>query len=184
VAGSHLRDLPSGEYNLPVVRRLFAKGEAKVVTFAIWEQGLVLQPGNPKSIRSAADLARKNVSIVNREKGAGSRDLLDQKLREAGVASDRVKGYDRVAYGHLPAALAVSMREADCCIATRSAARAFGLSFVPLATERYDLVLRRQHARLPAIQALLDTLNRAAIRRKLELLAGYDTSHTGEVLLT
>ncbi|HUJ50639.1 MAG TPA: substrate-binding domain-containing protein [Bryobacteraceae bacterium] len=183
VAGSHLRDLPSGEYNLPVVRRLFGKREAKVVTFAIWEQGLVLQPGNPKSIHSAADLARKNVSIMNREKGAGSRDLLDQKLREAGVSSDRVRGYDRVAYGHLPAALAVSMHEADCCIATRSAARAFGLSFVPLATERYDLVLRRQHARLPAIQALLDTLNRAAIRRKLEVLAGYDTSHTGEVLL-
>ena len=183
VAGSHLRDLASGEYNLPVVRRLFGKTEAKVVTFAIWEQGLVLQAGNPKSIHSVADLARKNVTIVNREKGAGSRDLLDQKLREAGVPSVRVKGYDRVAYGHLPAALAVSMLEADCCIATRSAARAFGLSFVPLATERYDLVLRRQHARLPAVQALLDALNRAAIRRKLEVLAGYDTSHTGEVLL-
>ncbi len=184
VAGSHLRDLPSGEYNLPAVHRMFGKNEAKVVTFAIWEQGLVLQPGNPKSIHSAADLARKNVSIVNREKGAGSRDLLDRKLREAGVPPERVKGYDRVAFGHLPAALAVSMGEADCCIATRSAARAFGLSFVPLATERYDLVLRRQHARLPAMQALLDTLNRAAIRRKLEILAGYDTSHTGEVLLT
>jgi len=184
VAGSHLRDLPSGEYNLPTIRRLFGKTEVKVVTFAIWEQGLVLQPGNPKGIRSVADLARKNVSIVNREKGAGSRELLDQKLREAGVASGRVKGYDRVAYGHLPAALTVSMQEADCCIATRSAARAFGLSFVPLATERYDLVIRRQHVRLPAIEALLDVLNRAAIRRKLELLAGYDTSHTGEVLVT
>lgn len=184
VAGTHLRDLPSGEYNLPVVRRLFGKHEAKVVTFAIWEQGLVLQPGNPKEIQSVADLARKNVTIVNREKGAGSRALLDEKLREAGVPADRVKGYDRVAYGHLPAALAVSMQEADCCIATRSAARAFGLSFIPLATERYDLVIRRQYARLPAIEAMLDALNRAAIRRKLEVLAGYDTSHTGEVLLS
>jgi putative molybdopterin biosynthesis protein len=184
VAGSHLRDTPSGEYNLPVIRRMFGKSEVKVVTFAIWEQGLVLQAGNPKSIQSVADLARKNVSIVNREKGAGSRDLLDQKLREAGVPSTRVQGYDREAQGHLPAALAVSMREADCCIATRSAARAFGLSFVPLATERYDLVVRRQYARLPAVEALLDALNRAAIRRKLEILAGYDTSHTGEVLIT
>ena len=183
IAGSHLRDLPSGEYNLPVVRRLFGKNEAKVVTFAIWEQGLVLQAGNPKSIQTVADLARKNVCIMNREKGAGSRDLLDQKLREAGVPVDRIKGYDRVSYGHLPAALAVSMGEADCCIATRSAARAFGLNFVPLATERYDLVVRRQYARLPAVEALLDALNRAAIRRKLEMLAGYDTSHTGEVLL-
>ncbi len=183
VAGSHLRDLPSGEYNLPAIRRMFSKSEVKVVTFAIWEQGLVLQAGNPKDIRAAADLGRKNVTIVNREKGAGSRDLLDQKLREAGIDSSRVKGYDRIAYGHLPAALAVSMGEADCCIATRSAARAFGLNFVPLATERYDLAIRRQFARLPAIEALLDGLNRAAIRRRLEMLAGYDTSHTGEVLV-
>jgi putative molybdopterin biosynthesis protein len=184
VAGSHLRDLPSGEYNLPVIRRMFGKNEVKVVTFAIWEQGLVMQAGNPKGIQSVADLVRKNVSIVNREKGAGSRDLLDQKLREAGVPASRVKGYDRETQGHLPAALAVSMREADCCIASRSAARAFGLSFVPLAIERYDLVVRRHHTRLPAVQALLDALNRATIRRKLEMLAGYDTSHTGEVLVT
>ena len=94
-----------------------------------------------------------------------------------------MKGYSRIAQGHLPAALAVSMREADCCIATRSAARAFGLSFVPLATERYDLVVRRQHFQHAAVQALLEVLNRAAIRRKLEILAGYDTSHTGEVLV-
>jgi putative molybdopterin biosynthesis protein len=184
VAGSHLRDLPTGEYNLPVVRRMFAKNEVKVITFAIWEQGLVLQAGNPKAIQSVADLARKNVSIVNREKGAGSRDLLDHQLREAGVPVNRVKGYERIAHGHLPAALAVSMREADCCIASRSAARAFGLTFIPLATERYDLIVRRHYTRLPAVQALLDALNRAAIRRKLETLAGYDTSHTGEVLVT
>jgi molybdate-binding protein len=108
---------------------------------------------------------------------------LDRQLREAGIPANRVNGYDRLAYGHLPAALAVSQGEADCCIATRSAARAFGLSFVPLATERYDLVLRRQDARLPAMEILLDVLNRADIRRKLEHLAGYDTRHTGEVLV-
>lgn len=184
VAGSHLRDTASGEYNLPVVQRLFPRGAVKVVTFAIWEQGLVLAGGNPKSIRGVEDLARKQVRLINREKGAGSRELLDEKLRAAGVPTARVNGYGRIVYGHLPAALAVSQGEADCCIATRSAARAFGLAFVPLATERYDLVVRRQHLRLPAVQALMDLLNRAAIRRKLEILAGYDTSHTGEVLVT
>jgi putative molybdopterin biosynthesis protein len=183
VAGSHLRDSSSGEYNLPAIKRLFPRGSVKVVTFAIWEQGFVLQSGNPKHIRGAADLARQDVRIVNREKGAGSRELLDQKLREAGIPADHVRGYNRLAPGHLPAALAVSLNEADCCVATRSAARAFGLSFIPLATERYDLVVRRQLVRLPAVQALLDVLNRAAIRRKLEVLAGYDTSHTGEVLV-
>ena len=183
VAGSHLRDAPGGEYNVPVVRRLFGRGAVKVVTFAIWEQGLVVAGTNQKQIRGVEDLARKDVRIVNREKGAGSRALLDSKLKEVGIAPGKVAGYDRIAYGHLPAALAVSLGEADCCIATRSAARAFGLGFLPLATERYDLVVRRQFLRMPAVQALLDLLQRTAIRRKLELLAGYDTSHTGEVLV-
>lgn len=183
VAGSHLRDESSGEYNVPAVQRMFPKGTVKMVTFAIWEQGLVVAAGNPKNIRSVADLSRKDVSIVNREQGAGSRELLDRLMQQAGIAAKRVNGYERIAHGHLPAALAVSQGEADCCIATRSAARAFGLSFVPLATERYDLVLRRHSSKLPAVDALLDTLNRSAIRRKLELLAGYDTHHTGEVLI-
>jgi len=183
VAGSHLRDTPSGEYNVPLVQRLFARGAVKVVTFAIWEQGLVVESGNPKNIRGVEDLARKDVRIVNREKGAGSRALLDLKLQEAGIAAGKLNGYGRVALGHLPAALAVSLGEADCCIAPRSAARAFGLAFLPLATERYDLVVRRQFLRMPAVEALLDLLHRAAIRRKLEMLAGYDTSHTGDVLV-
>jgi molybdopterin molybdotransferase/putative molybdopterin biosynthesis protein len=181
VAGTHLRDSTTGDYNLPIVRHLFPQGTVKVVTFAVWEQGLVTRTGSP--IRGIEDLARKDVRIVNREKGAGSREVLDQHLRVAGIPAERVKGYDRIAAGHLPAAEAVSLGEADCCLATRSAARAFGLHFIPLATERYDLVIRRQFATLPAMQALLDVLNRSVVRRKLELLAGYDTAHTGEVLV-
>ncbi|HEY6390048.1 MAG TPA: substrate-binding domain-containing protein [Bryobacteraceae bacterium] len=183
VAGTHLRDVPSGEYNLPAIKRLFPASAVKVVTFAIWEQGIVVAAGNPKDIRRIEDLSRKDVRIVNREKGAGSRELLDQKLRDAGVPPGKVNGYDDAAHGHLPAALAVSLGDVDCCIATRSAARAFGLSFIPLATERYDLVVRRQYAKLPAVEVLLDVLNRAALRRKLEMLAGYDTRHTGEILV-
>jgi putative molybdopterin biosynthesis protein len=120
---------------------------------------------------------------VNREKGAGSREVLDQQLTAAGIPPDQVTGYEDIALGHLPAAQAVIRGEADCCIATRSAARAFGLHFIPRTTERYDLVIRRQYAQLPAIEALSDALNRSALRRKLELLAGYDTAHTGEVLV-
>lgn len=184
VAGTHLRDASTGEYNLPAIDGMFARGTVKVVTFAIWEQGLVVESGNPKKIRGIEDLARRNVRIMNRETGSGSRALLDDKLREAGIASENIRGYDQTAPGHLPAALAVSLKEADCCIATRSAARAFGLSFIPLAVERYDLVIRREHARSAAVEAMLDTLNRATIRRKLEILAGYDTSRTGQVLVT
>ena len=179
IAGTHLRDTASGDYNLPAIRRLFPQGSVKVVTFAVWEQGLVTRPGSP--IHSVDDLPA--FSIINREKGAGSRELLDTRLRAAGISHIQIKGYDRIASGHLPAAQAVSEGEADCCIATRSAARAFGLHFIPLATERYDLVIRHPFAKLPGVEALLDLLNRSALRRKLELLAGYDTKHTGEVLV-
>jgi putative molybdopterin biosynthesis protein len=181
VAGTHLKDASTGDYNLPYVKKVFPKGSVKVVTFAIWEQGLVMRADS--EIRRVEDLADKNVTIVNRDQGAGSRELLDQHLRSAGISPAKVRGYDRMAAGHLPAALAVSRGEADCCIATRSAARTFGLRFIPLATERYDLVIRRPFVKLPAVEALLDLLNRSALRRKLEILAGYDTAHTGEVLV-
>jgi molybdate-binding protein/DNA-binding XRE family transcriptional regulator len=180
MAGSHWKDDRSGEYNLPLVKRLFPQGGVQVITFAIWEEGLVVARGNPKAIRGVEDLARKDVSIMNREEGAGSRQLLDKRLAAAGISGEQVHGYNRTANGHLPAALAVSSGYADCCIATRAASRAFGLDFLPLAVERYDLVVPRRFAELAAAQAALDALNRSAMRRKLETLAGYDTSHTGE----
>jgi len=143
----------------------------------------VLAPGNPKSIRSVADLARRDIGIVNREPGAGSRILLDTHLHRLGLAGQNVRGYDRLAAGHLPAAWQVRSGDADCCIATRAAARVFGLDFIPLASERYDLAIRRRHLDYPPVVALLDTLNRASFRRELEGLGGYDTSAAGRRLL-
>jgi len=183
VAGTHLRDEASGESNLPAIHRLFARNSVAVVSLAVWEEGLVLAPGNPKSIRSVADFARRDVSIVNREAGAGSRQLLDAHLDRLGLASQKVRGYDRLAGGHLQAAWRVRTADADCCIATRAAARVFGLDFIPLATERYDLAIRRQHLDYPPVAALLDTLNRASFRRELEGLGGYDTTAAGRRLL-
>jgi molybdate-binding protein/DNA-binding XRE family transcriptional regulator len=182
-AGSHLRDTASGDYNVPLVRSLFAKSGVRVVTFAVWEEGLVLRRGNPKNIRSIADLADRHVTLMNREKGSGSRDLLDKSLRKAGIAAKSVTGYSTLASGHLAAASAVAMGMADCCVATRSAARRFGLNFVPLAVERFDLTFSKQSLELPAAKAVLDLLNRASLRRKLETIAGYDTAHTGGVLM-
>jgi putative molybdopterin biosynthesis protein len=183
VAGTHLRDEASGESNLPAIHRLFARKQAAVVSLAVWEEGLVLAPGNPKSIRSVADLARRDVTIVNREPGAGCRILLDTRLRGLGLTGQNVHGYDRLAAGHLPAAWQVRSGDADCCIATRAAARVFGLDFIPLASERYDLAIRRRHLDYPPVVTLLDTLNRASFRRELEGLGGYDTSAAGRRLL-
>jgi molybdate-binding protein len=180
IAGSHLRDEATGESNLPQVRKLFPRGTAVVIAFAVWEEGIVVAKGNPKAIREIADFARKGVSLVNREPGSGSRSLLDSSLKRLGIASSKVKGYDQVAHGHLPAAWQVRTGQADGCVATRAAARVFGLDFVPLVSERYDLVIRKQHLALPAVQLLLDTLNRTIFRRELEGLGGYDTSSAGK----
>ena len=152
------------------------------MTFARWEEGLVVASANPKSIRNVEDLARKNVRFVNREPGSGSRALLDKLLEAAGMEAAKIQGYERVAYGHLAAAYCVLSQEADVCLATRSAAQTFGLDFIPLHSERYDLVMRKRTADLPTVKAFLDVLQRATLRRKLEVLAGYDTSQTGSLV--
>jgi molybdate-binding protein/DNA-binding XRE family transcriptional regulator len=182
-AGAHLRDRRTGEYNVPIVRRLFPGDAVRMITFAAWEEGLVFRSGNPKHIGSIADLARPDVRIVNREKGSGSRDLLDSGLAAAGVAPTSVQGYRDIAQGHLAAALSVATGAADCCVATRSAARCFGLDFHPLSTERFDLAIASASLQLPAVQTLLDTLNRSTLRKQLHTFAGYDTSETGKVLV-
>jgi putative molybdopterin biosynthesis protein len=182
VAGSHLEDPKTGEFNLPYIRKQFPEEDFLVVTFARWEEGFVVATGNPKRVRKIEDLARKNVRFVNREPGSGSRGLLDQLMEKAKMEAENVQGYDRIAHGHLAAAYCVVSREADVCLATRSAAQTFGLDFVPLHSERYDLVMRKRTADLPAVKSFLDVLQRATLRRKLEVLAGYDTSQTGTLV--
>ncbi len=182
IAGSHLEDPATGEFNLPYLRRELAGEDLAVVTFASWEEGFVVAPGNPREVRKIEDLARRGTRFVNREAGSGSRALLDRLIAGAGVETARITGYERVARGHLAAAFSVLSGDADCCLATRSAARTFGLDFVAVHSERYDLVLRRKTLELPAAQAFLDVLQRASLRRKLETLAGYDTSQTGTLL--
>jgi putative molybdopterin biosynthesis protein len=182
IAGSHLEDPKTGEFNLPFLRKEFPGEDLCVVTFARWEEGLVMAAGNPKGVRKVEDLARRSVRFVNRETGSGSRGLLDKLLQNAGMDAQKITGYDRVAYGHLAAAYCVLSRDADVCLATRSAAQTFGLDFLPLHSERYDLVMRRRTADLPAVKSFLDVLQRATLRRKLEVLAGYDTSETGTMI--
>ncbi len=183
IAGSHLEDRNTGEFNVPFLRKQFPNEDFTVITFARWEEGFVVAPGNPKSIRAAADLVHPNVRLSNREPGSGARALLDKLLEEGGIDGANVNGYDRVSFGHLAAAYDVLTGDADTCLATRAAAHAFHLDFVPIHSERYDLVMRRRTADLPAVKAFLDVLQRATLRRKLEVLAGYDTSQTGSVVI-
>ncbi len=183
IAGSHLLDRASGQYNIPAIRDTFPKAAVKALTFAEWETGLVTKPGNPKKLLSVADLASRKVGIVNREKGSGARVQLDSALRSAGIPVSKVHGYERIAYGHLPAALCVATGWADCCIATRSAALCFGLHFVPLRMERFDLVFIAQWIRTKSGEALANLLNRFSLRQELAKFAAYQTTHTGEATL-
>lgn len=183
IAGTHLRDDASGESNIPEIGRKFTRKSVAVISFAVWEEGIVTSRGNPKHLKGIEDLARPGVSIVNREAGAGTRKLLDTSLQRLGLKGGSVSGYDRTAEGHLSAAWQVKTGQVDACIATRAAARMFGLGFVPLVSERYDLAIHRQHLELPAIQTLLDTLSRSSFRRELESLGGYDTAAAGQRLL-
>lgn len=182
IAGTHLEDPETGEFNLPYLRAEFSGVDYAVVSFAEWEEGLVIAPGNPKRIRKVEDLARKNVRFVNREAGSGSRQLLDRLLQKTGIESSKVEGYGRTGFGHLAVAYMVYTGDADCCLATRSAAQTFQLDFVPLQNERYDFVMERKTLDTPMAQTFLDILQRAQLRRKLEVLAGYDTSQTGKML--
>jgi molybdate-binding protein len=182
IAGSHLEDPETGEFNLPYLRQHLPSEDLAVITFAQWEEGFVVASGNPKRISKVEHLGNRSVRFVNREAGSGARALADRLLKEADLAPSRVRGYRVEAYGHLAAAYAVAVGDSDCCIATRSAAQAFGLDFVPLKSERYDLVVRRQTLQLPAVQSFLDVLQRATLRRQLEVFAGYDTTQTGTVL--
>jgi molybdate-binding protein/DNA-binding XRE family transcriptional regulator len=183
VAGTHLRDEASGESNIPEIGRMFPKNAVAVISFAVWEEGILTARGNPKDIRGIENFARKDVSIVNREKGAGSRRLLDSHLQRLKIDVKKVSGYENDAWGHLAAAWQVRTGAVDACIATRAAARVFGLGFIPLVSERYDLAMRRQHLELPSMRIFLDTLSRSSFRRELESVGGYDTKAAGQRLL-
>ncbi len=183
IAGTHIRADKTGESNLPKIRKMFGEDEVAVFSFALWEEGIAVAPGNPKEIRNVDDLVRQDIRISNRESGAGSRVLLDSLLARAGITGDMVSGYDKIALGHLPSARQVQMGRADCCMNTSASARVFGLDLVPLVSKRYDLVLYKKHLRLPQMQAVLETLARASFRRELESLGGYDMKTAGDRIL-
>lgn len=183
-AGTHLRDAESGEFNVPFVRRELAGRRVQVVTLAEWQQGLIVAAGNPRGIASVADLARPDVTIVNREPGSGGRALLDMRLREAGLSGDQVRGYTRVVPTHLAVAEAVRSGAADAGPGILAAARALGLDFVPLQEERYDLVIPTEHLEAPPVQALLETAVSPAYRAEVEALGGYDSARAGSLVTT
>ena len=182
LAGSHLLDPATGEYNVADVRRVLPGRDVVLVNLVHRDQGLLVQPGNPKRILDLADLTREDVTYVNRQREAGTRVLLDYHLKNRGIDPAAIRGYERVEYTHLAVAASVAGGRADVGLGILAAARALGLDFVPLARERYDLVIPREHFEAPALQALLATIRSEEFKRDAATLGGYDVSQTGEIV--
>jgi len=181
LAGSHLLDPQTGEYNTSYVRRYLPGQTVKLVMLVGREQGWIVPPGNPKGLNGWADAARPDVRLVNRQRGAGTRVLLDYELGRLGIEPAAVRGYEREEYTHLAVAAAVASGAADAGLGIQAAARALKLDFAPLAHEPYELVIPVEHYESELLQPLLDLLNDAAFRAAVAAMPGYDTAAMGQV---
>jgi putative molybdopterin biosynthesis protein len=179
ISGAHLLD-PSGEFNLPFIRHFFPDRHMQVLTLAHREQGLMFKAGNPKGIRSLADLAREDLTFVNRNPGSGTRLWLDRQLQEQAIPTDRIHGYSNEVNTHTACADLISTQQADLALGLRAAAHQLGLDFIPLFHERYDLIFMQEQNSI--LLPLLDTIQTKSFRQGVKALTGYDTQHTGELI--
>jgi putative molybdopterin biosynthesis protein len=179
LAGSHLLDPATAEYTLPYVDRLLPDQDTAVIRLAHREQGLIVAPGNPLGLARIDDLVRPGVRYVNRQRGAGTRVLLDHELAQRGIEPEEVHGYEREEHTHLAVAAAVAAGRADSGLGVLAAARAFELDFVPIAREPYDLVLWRGTVEDPLLEPLWELLATQDFKKAVEELGGYDTAEMG-----
>lgn len=179
VAGSHLLDPASGEYTLPYVDRVLGSRPTAVIRLLHRDQGLIVAPGNPLGVTGFEDLARPELRYVNRQRGAGTRVLLDHELSRRELAPERISGYEREEHTHLAVAAAVAAGRVDCGLGVLAAAKAFGLGFVPVAREPYDLVMAADTVADPALAPLWALLADESFRGEVEALGGYSTTEMG-----
>lgn len=181
LAGTHLLDEATGAYNRPFIERVLPGEDIVLVTLAFRDQGLIVPPGNPQNIHSLGDLARTGVQFVNRQKGSGTRVLLDYYMQQEGIEPDHISGYGREEFTHMAVAAAVLSGAASAGLGILAAANALGLDFVPLFKERYDLAIPRRHWESDLLVPLRRALADAAFRRAVSALGGYDVSEMGVV---
>ncbi len=182
LAGSHLLDPESGEYNLAAVRRYLSGIPVRIIGWVNRQQGLIVAPGNPKRIASLADLSRPDVQFVNRQRGAGTRVLLDYHLDRLGIAPESVRGYNQEEYTHLAVAAAVQAGRSDCGLGVAAAAKALDLDFIPLFQERYDLVIPKEFVESRLLGPLFDLTRDESFRSAVAALPGYDFSQMGDFI--
>ena len=182
LATTHLLDPESGEYNFPYIKKMLPRRELVVVNLTYREQGIMVKRGNPKNIKGIDDLVRKNIKFINRQKGSGTRVLLDYLLKKKGINPLDIQGYSQEEYTHLMVASAVAEGNVDTGLGILSAAKAFHLDFVPVVKERYDIIIPKEYYSSLKIQKLLTVIRSEKFKKKVLSLGGYDLSQSGKVL--
>ena len=183
VASSHLWDSDTDKYNVPYVRRLIPGIPSVIIHLTCRMQGFYVAWGNPKNIKTWSDLAREDVVMINREKGAGSRVLLDENIRLLGINGNQINGYFNETSSHLTVASAVSSGEVDVAVGSEKIARQVeNIEFIPLKKERYDLVLKKEAFNTPEITTMLRIIRSQEFKKEFGNIGGYDTSEMGTIV--
>lgn len=183
VASTHLWDSDTDQYNVPYVRRLLPGIPTVIIHLTCRMQGLYVAKGNPKGITTWADFGRDDITMINREFGAGSRVLLDENLKLLGIYGSAIRGYKKENQSHLAVASAVSSGEADVAVGNEKIARQVdNIEFIPLKKERYDLVVKKENFQTPEIQTMLNIIRSSAFKNEFANIGGYDTSDMGKIV--
>jgi putative molybdopterin biosynthesis protein len=180
MAGSHLLDTETGEYNISYIKRYIKGLKVSVFHLVLRDQGLILAKGNPKNIKGVEDLTREDVMFVNRQAGSGTRVLFDYRLGQVGIKPESVRGYDHEEFTHMAVAVDVLSGAADCGVGIYAAARALNLDFLPLEREQYDLVLPSAFVEIPAMHVVFETIRSRNFRERVKALGGYDPAQSGQ----
>jgi putative molybdopterin biosynthesis protein len=182
VAWSHLYDPESGEYNIPFLPIYLPDVKAVVVNLYYRELGFLTAMANPLNIKGFDDFGRKGIRMINRQKGAGTRNLIDRNLTALGINPKDIRGYENEVYTHIEVGLSVLSNDSDVGIATVAAAKLLGLNFIPITEERFDMILEQQTFFEPAVQALIDVLRSEDFRGRVARLGNYNFRDSGKIL--
>ena len=182
IAGCHLFDPETGDYNLPYITRYLPGIETIVVNLVYRDIGLIIRPGNPLNISGIKDLSRSGIKTINRQKGSGTRILLDYELMKLGIDPKEVDGYEREVNTHMEVAMAVLSGAADVGLGIFSAAKMLGLEFIHITKERYDLIIPKENLSAPPIISLLEVIRSPKFKESISQMGGYDTRETGKIM--